>query len=170
MKAARELYDMYAGYMMAVCVRYIADRDAAQDVLQDSFVDIFTSMSRFNYRGEGSLKGWMTQIVVNKSITYLKRNSRVGVVQYMEDVPDVPDDTDIDTEDIPMKVIYDILERMPVGYKTVFNLYVFEHHSHKEIASILCIKEDSSASQLHRAKAILCKEVNRYRTLKNQRI
>lgn len=163
-RAMKILYDKYAGYMSSVCSRYISDEETIRDILQDSFVDIFTTISKFEYRGEGSLKGWMTRIVVNKSIDNIKKSARFNNIQSLWDLPDVPDETDVDMEDVPFQIIYDMIREMPVGYRTVFNLFVFEHRSHKEIAQQLGIKESSSASQYHRAKAMLCENISRYKS------
>lgn len=171
--ALRQLYDCYAGYLTAVAARYIPDEDALKDVLQDAFVKILTTVKNFQYRGEGSLKAWMTRIVVNKALDCLAMNKKyeslvtdVDDEVVGEDVSSVNEPDDVD--DVPMDIILEMIRRLPVGYRSVFNLYVFEGRSHKEIAKLLNIKESSSASQFHRAKAMLAREIKRYvETLKN---
>ncbi len=171
--ALRQLYDCYAGYLTAVAARYIPDEDALKDVLQDAFVKILTTVKNFQYRGEGSLKAWMTRIVVNKALDCLAMNKKyeslvtdVDDEVVGEDVSSVDEPDDVD--DVPMDIILEMIRRLPVGYRSVFNLYVFEGRSHKEIAKLLNIKESSSASQFHRAKAMLAREIKRYvETLKN---
>ena len=171
--ALRQLYDCYAGYLTAVAARYIPDEDALKDVLQDAFVKILTRVKNFQYRGEGSLKAWMTRIVVNKALDCLAMNKKyeslvtdVDDEVVGEDVSSVNEPDDVD--DVPMDIILEMIRRLPVGYRSVFNLYVFEGRSHKEIAKLLNIKESSSASQFHRAKAMLAREIKRYvETLKN---
>lgn len=163
-EAMKDLYGLYSGYLTAVCSRYIPDPDSMKDVLQDSFVKIFSSFDRFQYRGEGSLKAWMRKITVNEALKYIGRTAK-DVRVSMDRMPDVPDtpDEDLQTGNIPASVIQDMIKRLPDGYRTIFNLYVFEEMSHKEIAAMLGIRENSSASQLHRAKALLAKWINEYR-------
>ena len=158
--AMRELYERYSGYAMAVGLRYMADADAVKDVLQDSFVKIFTSIEAFEYRGEGSLKAWVLRIVANEALTQLRKLHRFSVTQ---EIPDMPDEPLPEVEQVPMSVIMQFIERLPVGYRTVFNLFVFEQRSHKEIAFLLGIKENSSASQYFRAKNMLAKMIDEYK-------
>lgn len=158
--AMRRLYERYSGYAMAVGLRYIADRDAVQDVLQDSFVKVFAAINGFGYRGEGSLKAWVMRIVANESLNYLKQNQRL---QFVDEVPDVADeDEEVDVKNIPMSVVMQMIQQLPAGYRTVFNQFVFEEKSHREIASDLGIKESTSASQYFRAKNLLAKMIQEY--------
>ena len=155
-KAMKELYCHYSGYLNAVCSRYIACDEDVRDVLQESFIKIFSSIDKFCYKGDGSLKAWMSKIAVNESLTLLNKKEKLAIVQYGSDIPDTIDDNDDDegpdTGDIPVRAIQAMIRKLPTGYRTVFNLYVFEGKSHKEIAEMLNLKESSSASQLHRAK------------------
>jgi RNA polymerase sigma factor (sigma-70 family) len=161
--APKKLYCRYIRYLTAVCSRYITCEDDIKDVLQESFVKILTTIGKFEYRGEGSLKAWMTRIVVNESLQTLKRSQSF---ETFDPDWDRQDDDDIETEEIPTEAIHEMIRNLPVGYRTVFNLYVLEKKSHKEIASILKIKESSSASQLHRAKEMLAKQISDYKSLK----
>ena len=81
----RELYDRYSGYATAVCLRYIPNKDEVEDVMQDSFVKIFTSIDKFELRGEGSLKSWIARIVANESLDYIRRNGRLS---FTDEIPD----------------------------------------------------------------------------------
>jgi RNA polymerase sigma factor, sigma-70 family len=110
----------------------------------------------------------MVRIVVNESLKFLKRNRQLESLDDGWDVPDTVED-EPDAEDIPSEVLQEMICRLPAGYRAVFNLYVFEKKSHKEIAAMLNIKESTSASQLHRAKAVLVKEVQRYKAQVNGR-
>lgn len=167
-KAMKELYCHYSGYLNAVCSRYIACDEDVRDVLQESFIKIFGSIDKFSYKGDGSLKAWMSKIAVNESLTLLNKKEKLAIVQYESDIPDTIDDNDDDegpdTGDIPMRAIQAMIRKLPTGYRTVFNLYVFEDKSHKEIAEMLNMKENSSASQLHRAKALLAKMIQEYKS------
>jgi len=160
--AMKELYYDYSGYLTAVCSRYIVNRDDVRDVLQESFIKIFNSINKFEYRGSGTLKAWMTRITVNESLKHLKNNERLEMITPTWDLPEIVEEDDPDFDDIPTSVILDMIRSLPPGYRTVFNLYVFEKKSHKEIASILKIAENSSASQLHRAKNILAEKIKEY--------
>ena len=160
--AVRLIYDRYAGFLAAVCARYIADEDDRKDVLQDSFIRIFTSLDKFEYRGEGSLKAWMIRVVVNESLRFLKKSTAYDFIESDDRLPDVADEPDV--EGMSDDVINTLIQSLPAGYRTVFNLYVFGHKSHKEIAAILNIGESSSASQFSRAKALLAKRIKEYKT------
>lgn len=161
----KEVYGLYSGYLFALCLRYITDRDRARDILQDSFVKIFSSAGRFSYRGPGSLKAWMSRITVNEALKFLRDSARENAATSLDALDSFPDTAgeDPDISDIPASVIQDMIRRLPDGYRTVFNLYVFEDMSHKEIADRLGIKENSSASQLHRARAMMAGWITDYR-------
>lgn len=159
--AMRLLYDRYAGYMAAVCARYVESEDDRKDILQECFIKIFKSVSRFEFRGEGSLKAWMIRITANESLRFLRNSSAYSFIDYGGNLPDVPEEPDVDS--IPDDVINGIILSMPAGYRAVFNLYVFEQKSHKEIAKMLGIGESTSASQFSRAKAYLAKRINEYK-------
>ena len=163
--AKKDLYHQYIPYLTAVCSRYIIAEADLKDVLQDSFIKIFTSLDKFEYRGEGSLKAWMARIVVNESLKSLKKNKQYDFVQHQWELPDVTnEEVDApDIDDIPAHVIQEMIRQLPAGYRTVFNLYVFEDKSHKEIASILDIKENTSASQYYKAKKKLAEMINVYK-------
>lgn len=156
------VYRKYVRYLSAVCSRYISNDEHLKDVLQEAFLKIFASIGAFHYKGEGSLRAWMSRIVVNESLKWLKRNSRLEFVEIDQERHDVADDPP-NTEGIPTDVIHRMIRTLPDGYRTVFNLYVIEEKSHKEIAETLGIKESTSASQLHRAKAMLAEMITQFR-------
>lgn len=159
-RGQRELYDRYAPYLSAVASRYLGDSDRVKDVLQDAFIRIFGNFGSFRYRGEGSLRAWMSKIVVNGALQDLRRTDRLVRVN---ELPEPGPDEDPDVEGVPMDVLQGMIRGLPDGYRTVFNLFVFERMRHKEIAALLGIKENSSASQFLRAKALLAKEIKEYR-------
>ena len=166
-EAMRRLYDRYADYAMAVGLRYVAERDEVRDVLQDSFVKILTTIGRFDYRGEGSLKAWVARIVSNKAIDHLRENSRFLLIDSSSrgaQIPDIPDDDDDEPDigDLPPDVLTQMIGRLPANYRTVLNLFVFEQQSHKEIARLLGIKENTSSSIFFRAKRMLAKMITDY--------
>ena len=156
----RLLYDRYIGYLTAVCSRYVVDSAAVKDILQDAFVKVFSKLDGFEYRGEGSLKAWMSRIVVNDSLKSLRG---AGRLKYVDELPDTEGDGEIEgVPDVPVRELAEMIKNLPDGYRTVFNLFVFEKKSHREIAGLLGIKEDSSASQFFRARAMLAKKIKDY--------
>ena len=161
-KATRALYGDTICRMTSVCSRYVTDPDAVNDVLQDSYMSIFTTINKFQYKGEGSLLAWMTRIVVHKSVDWVKREMRRGAVELPGDIPEVIDADTADDCDLSADTIHSIIRQMPAGYRAVFNMYVLDGMSHKQIAAELGIAENSSASQLARAKAWLKNEVKKY--------
>lgn len=161
--AIKELYITYIGFLSAVCYRYITDKDDAKDILQNSILKIITKINTFEYRGDGSLKAWMTKILVNEILDFIKHKEKSNIFSYDTDIPDMEDEYTPQTEDIPPALIQEILRQMPLGYRTVFNMYVFEQKSHKQIAQVLGIKESSSASQYLRAKRLLAKRIKEYK-------
>jgi len=158
----RAFYERYSGYMTAVCTRYISDGDEVKDVLQDSFIRAFDAIGRFEYRGEGSLRAWLARIVANDSLKVLRKSGRL---RHMDELPEMADldEEAPDSSDIPMAVLQQMIKELPDGYRTVFNLHVFEEKSHKEIGELLGIREDSSASQFFRARALLARKIKEYR-------
>ena len=155
----RAFYERYVGYLTAVCSRYVPDRAAVKDILQEVFVKVFGKIGNFEFRGEGSLKAWLHRIVVNDSLKFLRVNGRM---KYVDDLPDVEDETMDNLPDVPVAVVAEMIKALPDGYRTVFNLFVFEKKSHREIAELLGIKEDSSASQFFRARAMLARKIKDY--------
>ena len=121
--AMKALYDRYVEYLSAVCARYIVDEDDRKDVLQECFIRIFTSLDRFEFRGEGSLKAWMIRIAVNESLRFLKKSTSNNFIEYDGELPDVAEEPEV--EGIPDAVVNDMILSLPPGYRMVFNLYVF---------------------------------------------
>ncbi len=165
-EALRRLYDRYSGYAMAIGLRYLPEGDEVRDVLQDSFVRILTSIGQFNYHGEGSLKSWVSRIVSNRSVDYLREHQRFRVVSGIPDEPDEEEEPDVGG--VPPDVLTKMIGRLPVNYRMVLNLYVFEQRSHREIAQLLDIKESTSSSLFFRAKKMLARMIKDY--INKQRI
>jgi len=160
--AAREFYALYADSLFGVCSRYITDEEDQKDVFQNTLVHIFSHIGEFEYRGVGSLQAWTTKVAVNESLKFLKRKGHhealpldhATVVELEDNAPPI--------SDIPPDIIRQMLNRLPTGYRTVLNLFFFEGKSHQEIARLLGIRKDSSASQLLRAKEMLLKMIRKY--------
>lgn len=157
-RAMRRLYERYKGYAMSIGLRYIPDSDDAEDVVQDSFIKILTSIQQFRYQGEGSLTAWIGKIVANKAFDFVRKHERVS---FTATIPDITDE-EPEVERIPQDVLTQMIARLPAGYRLVLNLYVFEHYSHSEIAQRLGIKENSSSSQLTRARQMMIKMMTDY--------
>lgn len=161
--AMKSLYCRHVRYLTAVCSRYLAADEDVKDVLQEAFLRIFSSVGRFEYRGEGSLRAWMTRIVVNEALKHIRREQRLQTTDLKQELTESAQE-EPPMEDIPAETLHAMIRDLPAGYRTVFNLYVMERKSHREIASLLDISESTSASQLHRAKALLAEKIKRYIT------
>lgn len=159
--AAEQLYRQHARYLTAVCSRYLSSDEDVKDVLQEAFLKIYSTIGRFRYQGEGSLRAWMTRITVNEAIDHVKANRRMLLDDLDDTVTNLPDEPP-PTEQVPAEVLHRLVRELPEGYRLVFNLYVMEGKSHREIASMLGIKEGTSASQLYKAKDTLATKINQY--------
>ncbi|MFI3303161.1 MAG: RNA polymerase sigma factor [Rikenellaceae bacterium] len=164
--AQRELYDLYAGRLLSVSLRYVGRYDIAEDILHDAFIKVFRSIDSFIYRGEGSPRAWMERIVINTALEWLKAQKKIDVVSYNDDYMSTKvefvDPTSDDIERVPQSEVLRFIADLPDGYRTVFNLYIMEGYSHREIAQELGINEKSSSSQLLRAKRLLATKINKY--------
>ena len=114
------LYDEYAGWLTAVCSRYVVNEEDRKDVLQESFIKIFTRINAFEYRGKGSLKAWMSRIAVNESLMMLRR-SATNPADTTDNLPDIPDE-EPDTDNLSAEEIAEMIKKLPQGYRVVFNL------------------------------------------------
>ncbi|MDY2832249.1 MAG: RNA polymerase sigma factor [Sodaliphilus pleomorphus] len=165
-KAQRALYDSYAPRLMATIVRYVGRGDVAQDVLQDTLVRALRGFSQFKWRGKGSLGGWLNRMAVNMSLNYLRDNRHMLQAVSLDERPEAglvaEEPTPADVEGLDLAELMRLVEELPTGYRTVFNLYCIEGYSHREIASELGISVNTSSSQLVRAKAMLARKINDY--------
>ncbi len=159
----RQLYELYSPRMMAICYRYTGDKSLSQDLLHDGFIKVFESADSFRYLGNGSLQAWISRIFTNLLLDFLRKDSKRDNAVSLDDFreEDSVSETD-DFEPVPNDVLMRFISELPTGYRTVFNLYVFEEMSHKEISRIMGINESSSRSQLTRAKMILTKKIKKY--------
>lgn len=160
----KAVYETYSGSFFAICLRYTADQETAEDILHDSFLKIFDSAGRFTWMGEGSLKAWMTRIVINCCLEYLRKKKNFDDINDLENSELVAEEDIYDrTEEIPPEEIFKFIAELPEGYRTIFNLFAIEGKSHKEIAEMLGISELTSASQYHRARTKLMKKIQSYK-------
>ena len=157
-----KFYMEYAEYLTGVCARYISDEDTLKDVVQESFIKIFTRIREFEYRGKGSLKAWATKIAVNEALMQLRKDKQFIYSLQETENHDFPDE-DPDTEGMSLEILLLFIRKLPPGYRAVFNLFVVEEKSHKEIAEILQIQPSTSASQFLRAKRMLAEMIREYK-------
>jgi RNA polymerase sigma factor (sigma-70 family) len=155
-----ELYRRFSPKMYAVCLRYAGNADDARDLLQEGFIKVYKNLHRF--RAEGSFEGWIRRVFINTSIEqFRKKSARLSTVtEKEENAIEDPDITALDS--LAERDIINIIQELSPGYRTVFNLYVVEGYSHKEIGEMLGISEGTSKSQLARAKSVLQKKISQY--------
>lgn len=155
-KSQRELYEKFSGKMFAVCLRYIKEETEAEDVLVKGFMKIFDKIDQF--QGDGSFEGWIRRIMVNESLQYIRRNKNVYMQVDIENAR-----YEVNLEAIESQLAADdllcLIGKLPVGYRTVFNLYAIEGYSHQEIADMLQISVNTSKSQLSRARNVIQREL-----------
>ena len=155
------LYKQTAAKMLAVCMRYAKDQMEAEDVLQMGYVKVFQKIEA--YRGDGSFEGWIRKIMVNTAIESYRKNLRMLNVVPIEDSYEqssLSKDSYLDAfSNLGMQDLMKVIQKLADGYRMVFNMYVIEGYSHKEIAETLGISEGASKSQLSRARAILQQEI-----------
>lgn len=151
--AQRELYNRYSPKMLSVCYRFAQNREDAEDMLQEGFIRVFTQIKSF--RNSGSFEGWVRRIIVHTCINFLKKYKKFNESLDLAYVTDVQ----VREEAIPSlmlaRQVVECIRLLPVGYRTVLNLYAIEGYSHKEISLMLDIEESTSRSQCTRAKTML---------------
>jgi len=160
-----ELYRRFSPRMYAVCLRYASSSDEAEDILQEGFIKIFKKLG--SYRGEGSFEGWIRRVFVNTAIEHFRRR------RYLQPVTEKEENTVEGKylsvlDSLAEKDILELIRQLSPGYRTVFNMYVVEGYTHKEIGDMLGISEGTSKSQLSRAKVILQDMVKKYIEQQNE--
>lgn len=158
-QAMAELYQQFVGLLSSVCYRYVPSDDDAKDVLQNSFIKIFTAISSFKYQNDNSFLAWMKRVVTNEALDFLKNRKRITFVDINDNIQEKIEEEQ-SVELLSADDLHQLITELPDGYRTVLNLFVFEGYSHKEIAQLLGIKESSSASQFFHAKRMLEKKIN----------
>lgn len=164
LQAYKQLYEAYADLMFSVCYRYVGDYDLSKDLMHDGFVLIFSKIEKFTWRGEGSLKAWVLSIQHNVIISHIRKQhfwKEYVIEKSIEQLKDIPEPET--SEDIPSEILIRLISELPTSSRTVFNLYVIEGLSHREIAELLGIQEKSSSSQLSYARKILASRINEWR-------
>jgi RNA polymerase sigma-70 factor (ECF subfamily) len=151
--AQQVLYQKYSPKMLSVCYRYAKSREDAEDMLQEGFVKVFTQINR--YENRGSLEGWILRIIVHTCINHLKKNKKFNDVVDLAYAGNLIIREDNIPGIVQAKQIVECIRSLPIGYRTVLNLYAIEGYSHKEIGAMLDIEESTSRSQYTRAKNML---------------
>lgn len=152
-RAQKAIYDALSAKMFPVCLRYMGEREAAEDILQDGFVTLFSKLDSFS--GEGSFEGWTRKIFVNTALMSLRKNDVLKESDDVEEARSISSEAPSAVQDLGYKELCKMISELPAGFRTVFNLYVVEGFSHSDIAEALGISEGTSRSQLNRARAML---------------
>lgn len=156
-KAQKQVYDMLAGKMLSLCLRYTGDNMTAQDMLQDGFVTLFSRLD--TYKAEGSFEGWARRIFATTCLMHLRKKDALKMSGDLEEAEVLPEKEASQTQQLGYKELMRLILQMPDGYRAVFNLFAIEGFSHKEISQMLGISEVTSRSQFNRARSWLQKKI-----------
>ncbi|MEQ8237956.1 MAG: sigma-70 family RNA polymerase sigma factor [Cyclobacteriaceae bacterium] len=151
-KAQKAMYERFAPKMLSVCCRYINDREEAEHVMIGGMVKVFDKLAQYTF--QGSFEGWIRRVMVNESLMYIRKNKNMSLEIDVTDAEHELDFAKLD-DNLEAQDLMKLIERLPVGYRTVFNLFAIEGYNHKEIAEALEITENTSKSQLSRARKLL---------------
>lgn len=157
-KAQKKLYDLYSAQMFGVCLRYAKNTADAEDILQDGFVKVFKNIDK--YDGSGPLAGWIYRVMVNTALNHLRSKNKMRFVEYDNNIADKHHEDDYIEPSFSKQEIMKAVQKLPYGYRTVFNMYVIDGYKHKEIAEMLDISINTSKTQLARARNMLKEELN----------
>ncbi len=155
--AQRELYDKYAPRMLAVCMRYVNDRETARDLLQEGFIKVFTCID--SYSGLGSFEGWIRKVFVNGALEYLRKTDVLREATDLDNAPELVQPEASVLSNISAAELMKMIQQLPAGFRAVFNLFAIEGYSHREISEMLKITESTSRSQYTRARQLLQKQI-----------
>ncbi len=165
-KYQQALYEQSSSKMFSICLRYANDYHSAEDILQEGYIKVFKNIHKF--RSEGSFEGWMRRIFVNTAIEHYRKSVHMyPILEVNNSHYDVIDDKTI--EHLAAEDLMKMVQQLSPGYRTVFNLYVVEGYSHKEVAKMLGISEGTSKSQLARARYLLQKKVSQLQSYSSKR-
>jgi len=147
--AFKKIYDIHSGTMYSICLRYMTNEDEAKDALQEGFIKVFNSIGKFQFTG--SFEGWMKRIFVNTSIEQIRKRKLHFDVSELN-TNELPLTSRIETGKLDAEKMMRLVQQLPLGYRTVFNMFVIDGYSHKEISDYLNINENTSKSQLFKAR------------------
>jgi RNA polymerase sigma-70 factor (ECF subfamily) len=165
--AQRQLYERYAPKLWPVCLRYAKNRMSAEDIMQEGFIRIYKYLGY--YKGEGSFEGWLRRTMVNTAINYYKKNLKQADDRNIDFVFGLKNDSVDAISEMTAEEIVSVIQTLPDGYRTIFNMFVIEGYPHKEIAKILGISENTSKSQLSRARVILQEKLRKIYKLDDEK-
>jgi RNA polymerase sigma-70 factor, ECF subfamily len=158
-----EIYDAYAEGMMLLCYRYLGNMLDAEEVLHNGFIKVFSNLRKFRQKHEKSFGAWVKKIMINECLMFLRKKTNFELVS-LDKMNDF-EDKSIENNSIDTENCLELINNLPVGYKTVFNLFAIEGYSHKEIAAMLKINESTSRSQLTKARKLLQQKLLRRESL-----
>lgn len=169
------LYDRYVPKLLSICLRYTGNHEDAKDVLHDGFLKIIGNIGQFKSRNENSLEAWMKKIIVNTALNFLRSSNKEKIFLPLEnnlngygEIAGEEEEEPLYGADFSGDELLEMICKLPAGYRTVFNLYVMENYSHKEIAERLNCSENTSKSQLSKARAMLRKNIKQLSLHENQ--
>jgi RNA polymerase sigma factor (sigma-70 family) len=161
-KHFNELYDTYVSVLYVICLRYSKDEDEAHDILQEGFIKVFRTLKSYD-GSKGSLEAWLKRIFVNQSIDNYRRKLKMIKTVRAEDLGDeLAEDNSGNDWDISQEQIMELIQSLPTGFRTVFNLFAIEKMKHKEIGDLLGISESTSKTQYIRAKKIMQDKIQQF--------
>jgi len=161
--AQEQIYDLYAGAMLGICMRYAKNKSEAEDILQEGFIKVFTKIDKYDFNTVNSFSAWMKRIIVNTALNYIRDNKKHNIFsdineENTESLSYEPEETE-QSITISQQEILQLVQELPEGYKLVFNLYIFEKYSHQDIAIELGISVNTSKTQLFKARKLLQKRI-----------
>ena len=160
--AQKMLFEHYYEAVFLLCLRYVSKREDAEELVLDAFQKAFAAIGQFEYRGEGAFRAWISTIAVNLCIRFLKSQKGFIIELNENETESIFIDDAAAIQNLMAKDLYQIIDSLPLGYKTVFNLYVMEGMTHQQVAQMLGITENTSKSQLRKAKILLQKKLQDY--------
>ena len=160
--AQKMLFEHYYEAVFLLCLRYVSKREDAEELVLDAFQKAFAAIGQFEYRGEGAFRAWISTIAVNLCIRFLKSQKGFIIELNENETESIFIDDAAAIQNLMAKDLYQIIDSLPFGYKTVFNLYVMEGMTHQQVAQMLGITENTSKSQLRKAKILLQKKLQDY--------
>ena len=155
-KAQQMLYERFSPVMYPVCLRYVRDSDDAEDIMISGFMKVFKKI--YSYQGTGSLMGWIRKIMINQALGHLRKNKSIHIHLNTEN-SDYQPQLAVFSDHLEAEDLLNMVCKLPLGYRTVFNLFAIEGYTHKEISELLGISENTSKSQLSRARGLLQKQL-----------
>ena len=156
-KAQKEIYQLFAGKLFSICLKYSKNKQEAQDNFQDGFIIIFKKIGQFKFKG--SFEGWIKRVMLNTILLKYRKKTVLNIV-----TEEIPDEVivDVDDDEISLDFLLNLIHELPDRYRMVFNLYVLDGYSHREISEMLHIAEGTSKSNLARARAILKQKIEEH--------